>query len=296
MAFVSSVEINDARDGTDSQAKEKSTHTRVRTFRVIMSSPTDTADMVLAQCPILCAPYPGYPSLVLLNRHAAPLDKKNKLVWIVTLTYGLMDASSDPNNNPQQPNPIDDARQIDWATETIQEQVWEDKDGKAILNSAGDYFENGVTRDRTSWSVTITQNVVGVPAWIDTFRDAINATECIIDGVNFDAYQCKVRAITISRWMQRNFIPYRVLKIVIAIRDDWRKYILDEGLNSLNNKPYDPNFGKKVPAVLANGQKTTRPVPLDGNGHVLDPSTPATAVFIQVNLYNQMQFSVLPIQ
>ncbi len=294
MSFVSMSEINQGRQGSDEQAKGQASKTRTKVYRVIMSSPTDTADTVLANCPILCSPYPGNSSFALIHRHAAPESAKNKLVWIVTLTYNLIDASFGPLN-PLQQNPLNDLPQSTWRTVTTQEPTWEDYEGNAILNSAGQYFENGVKRDWMTWQVTIVRNVQRVPLWINTFLDSINESPCVVDGVQFGAYQCKLQSLEISRWQQRNGVLYRSLTLVIGIRDDWRRYILDEGMLALDNNPASPTYGKPVPAVLANGQKATRPVPLDGNGHVLANPTPGTCKFITVNLYLPQNFNLLPI-
>jgi len=286
-------EISTGREGSDETSGKKDTHRRARIFRVVTENPTDGQDLVLAACPLPMSAYPDDHRLVLTSRRAVQ-DGKTKTVWIVTLTYSLGDSTSD-QGNPQQPNPLDDSRQIDWSTETRQEPTHQDADGKAILNSAGDYFENGVMRDVTSWIVTIVQNVPEVPDWIDDYRDAVNDDQSSIEGDVYPAKSMKVRSIKLSRWQVRNDVAYRQLTIVIAIRDTWHKKILDEGLHALNGNGGDPDYGKRMAAVNANGQKVTRPVLLDGAGHVLANPTPATAQFIDVKLYNEKDFSVLPI-
>jgi hypothetical protein len=233
----------------------------------------------------------------LSSRHAAP-DSHGKMIWTVTLTYTLNDGSQNNNQNPKQPNPLDDARQIEWATETIQLPTHYDFQGNAILNSAGQYFENGVMRDVMNYLVTFTMNVAGVPSWVNSYFDAVNAGPVTIEGLNFAAKQLKVKSINISRWQRRNFIPFRVLKLVLAARATWDRKLLDEGLlvKGKNQAGGGTYYGPPAPAILSNGQKATRPVLLDGNGNVLANPGPGNAVFLTFTLYPLKDFSQLPIQ
>lgn len=294
MAVTSAYEIGNGREGSDKSTGKRNTRTRTRIFRVVTNNPHDGSDLVLAACPPLASFYPTASGFVLTERKAAQ-DGRMKTIWTVTLVYSLGDTDSS-QANPQQADPLDDSRQFDWTTQTRQEPTHQDKDSKAILNSAGQYFENGVVRDVTTWQVTITQNCIGVPSWFDNYRDAINSSSIKIDGFQFNAYQVKVMSIKIGHWQTRNDIAYRPLTIVLGIRTSWRKMILDEGLVALNGNPNDPNYGKPALAIMADGRKATRPVPLDGSGNVLANPSPSTAKFITVKLYPEMDLSQLPIQ
>ncbi len=139
MSVVSVKEIHDGREGGDSVSQNSSEADITRKFRVITDAATDDAETVLAACAVLGATHPTVSGMFIKSRRAVN-EPFSKLVWIVTLKYAL--------KYEMHENPLSQPAEITWQTETSQENATADKDDEAILNSAGDYYEDGVPTEK----------------------------------------------------------------------------------------------------------------------------------------------------
>ena len=74
-------------------------------------------------------------------------------VWVVNCSF-----SSKRESNP---DPTADPVDFEWDSEEFKEVAAFDRDNKAILNSAGDYFPDPLTRDRSHKVATIAANMTG---------------------------------------------------------------------------------------------------------------------------------------
>ena len=290
MAIVSVKEISDGRGGEETYAKNKCIVKDTRVFRAITDSNYDSASDVLgnATIPILGQEHPKNSALC-CNARRPKQDSKSKRIWTVTCDYTTDWSSSDGSGLKQ--DPTMDRALVEWATEVTQIPVFEDKDGNAILNSAGYYYINGLKAEDTTWVVTVTKNMASVPIWILNYRNAINSSGFLLDNVSIPARAAKIRQISIGHWQLRNKIWFKQLKLVLKLQDDWSKWVLDEGLYQID--PDDST--KRVPCVDSKNQKVRVPVPLDGSGVQLSNPSPSTAVFREHKIYPELSFSSLPL-
>ena len=279
MSLLSAAEIHVGREGTDDE-KSKS---RTRTFRVIMDHPYDDADEVLDEFVGIGTLHPYDPTLIVSRRRAAQ-ENFSKVVWIVTLTYRQRDKSE---------NPLDDPIEVSWNTNTAQIDFHYDKDGNAVLNSAGDVYEDGAKDEWASWVATVHRNITTFPAWLVGYENAINSSAFEIDGFMVGVRGAKVKSIAISKWQKRNGIYYRELNMSIAFKTTWVKYLLDQGLRRIITVL---DYDVLLPCLIEGGKvEATRPVPLDGSGGQLPLplADPSDAVFNAHYIFPELPFAPL---
>lgn len=205
---------------------------------------------------------------------------KDKFNWVVTANY---DSSFELTENP-----LSQPAQISWDGENFEEIAIFDRDGKAVLNSAGDPFEN-LFRERTRRVINVMKNVAAVPTWIITSEDAVNSSSFVIDGFTVPTGKAKLSAPRLGPWQKRNAYTYREMTMTIKLnKDGWAAQPLDAGFR------FKSGTDRKV-ITNTDGTLPTSPVCLNGSGAVLANPSPVNAVFGSFNLYPALDFNTLPL-
>jgi hypothetical protein len=203
------------------------------------------------------------------------------LAWHVTTGYS---SARELNEDPE-----DDEVLIDWNSEIYQEIVQFDVNGKAVLNSAGDYFIDPTpSRDAIHMIARIEANVTDVPPFIISYQNAVNDNVVNIGGLICAAGLVKVQRMTIGKRQARNdttFYPFSYEAHVHS--DGWRLRPLDAGFRQIE-------YGELVQIKDGLGDEVTTPVPLDGAGQVLISPSPETGVFGDFTIYPELDLTVLP--
>lgn len=201
--------------------------------------------------------------------------------WAVTANYST--------DIEMELNPWFDPAVIEWDGENFEEVALYDTSGNAILNSAGDPFEN-VMRERTRRVVTVTKNITSIPTWIITAEDAVNSDPFILQGITIGTGLAKLGAPKIGRKQRRDIFDFYEMTMVIKLnKDGWALTPLDAGFR------YRDGSGNLARCISDDGTDATQPIPLDGSGAILADPTPATAVFETFNTYPAFDFNVLPL-
>jgi len=201
--------------------------------------------------------------------------------WTVTATW---DSAVEIGENP-----LFEPAAIDWDGENFEEVLIVDRNGYAVLNSAGDPFENSM-RERTRRVISVVKNVASVPSWILDAEDAVNSSTFIIDGFAVSAGLAKLNAPKLGRWQTRNGTSFRELTMQIKLnKDGWNYKPLDVGYR------YKNGLDERIRIVNDDGTDITTPVCLDGTGLVLTNPSPASAVYGDFEQYPQYDFNLLPI-
>ncbi len=289
--LVSLQEIGPGGNAEDEVSNKASVTRATRTFRGVCDSPFDDGGTVLQGCDLPGAQHPTWNFLYLRRRHA-DRDSRSKLVWIATLSYG--------NELQLQINPLAEPALVGWATETAQvpaiRDSGPDKTGtnpRAILNSAGQVFDNYPGRDDSIWIATIRKNLASLSPEIFVYIDGVNLDTVVIDGRSFQPGQCKVMAIDVPlEWSYRNGVQYKQVAFKIGCRHDWQTHMLDQGL--VAQQMVGGGY-QTVRLVHQDGTLCPRPVLLDGSGHSLQqvlghPPTPADAHYINSDVYSWVPF------
>lgn len=289
MSVISVDEINDGRGGGEELVESGAKSKDSRKFRVLTNSATDAADTVLASCIRLGTAHPTAYGLWATSRNATS-HSKSKLAWVVTINYtserygsfGLTD------------NPLNQRAEITLQTESTREIANKDKDGEAILNSAGDYYEGGVPVEVSHLAFSIVKNIANTPSWLNDYRDAINNDIFYLDGVQVTVRTAKLSQIAIGKWAMQNKVWYRQLTMTIKIRDTWVANVLDRGLYRFVIDP-DTGLNKRVKCIDNDGVEANTPQMLDGAGYQIPLPTPANVYFYDHYPYPEMPFSALPL-
>jgi hypothetical protein len=286
MAIEYAREIHTGRGGGDSLRSGAIQADDTRVWRVKTTSPYDGPTDVLSATgiPVGGEQHPDDPNLYVSSRRAVN-EAFSKLVWIVTIQYQLAILGKSTN-------PVSDPAEITWNTETTEREVHWDRDGNAILNSAGDYYEDGVKAEFADWTVRMKKNLAFVPQWIMSYRNAVNSDDVYIDGVFVEAGTAKITGLQIGPWQIRNSVPHRSVEIAVKITDDWASHPLDMGLFKLVATGSGSGSGyKRVRITDGDGVPVSKPVLLDGSGGVLENPSPATAVFGEHDIFSALPFS-----
>lgn len=281
MGLESINELHTGRSGSDKTGDKGTTATYKRMFRIIMTSQFDGTSEVAAAMPSIGSVYP-YDAFATCTGRTVTSHDKAKRMWLGTANY---------STKGKLENPFDDPAIITWNTTTTVEPFYKENDGTAILNSAGDYYEEGLKDDVSRWTVSIVTNQPGVPLFIDDYRDAVNSDDVLIDGLLVPMETGKVSGIRIGRDEDRNGIFYRVFQLDIKIKDSWLREVLDQGMHRK-----DPNnAAKRIRCTNDDGKDATKLKLLDGNGAQLANPNPGNAVFNTHDIRNLQPFAVLPL-
>ena len=261
----------------------KGIRTYTRVFRLTTSSQTDDAYTVGSNgsLPVIGNTHPSDG-----NAYCTDLDVqcvRGWRIWDVTATYSTERVLSS--------TPTSDPTYITWDTEQFQKPATQDKDGKGVVNSAGDPFIPAAQMDDSRRIVTVQKNLANVPTWILSYQDAVNSDTFTIDGRSIAIGEAKMQRVSVGPPEIRNGTTFRQVTFVIALqRDGWAMKLLDQGYNEKD--PTAPT-GRKL--IYLKGQIPSGPVLLDGTGKAqTDPKT-ANAVFLTFNVYKQQAFSSLPL-
>jgi hypothetical protein len=186
-------------------------------------------------------------------------------------------------------DPEDDEVRVSWTTEVYQEPVFQDVDGDAVVNSAGDYFIDPVpTRDATHLIARIRSNHRSIPAWILAKQNNVNSGLIQIGGLNIAAGLARMARLEIGERQRRNDIDFYSLSFEVHIhKDGWLLQPMDVGFRELE-------YGELVQIKDTLGDEVTTPVMLDGEGKAQSSPTPSSAVFGSYQVYETSDLSTLP--
>lgn len=200
--------------------------------------------------------------------------------WRVTATYDDV-YEQDPTT------PTNDDIKYSWSTEQFQRPAVVDKDGNAVVNSAGDPYNPPAMRDDSRTICTITVNATTVPTYVLTYPNVVNSDAFTIDGVSVAARYAKISRVGVSELQRRNGTAYRTVTLEMHIRNEvWDFSILDAGFRIID--PSDST--KRISARNDDGTDAAEPVLLDGAGAVLADPDPSTAVFNSHRVYSEAAY------
>lgn len=210
------------------------------------------------------------------------------LHWQISAEYSSEPLTEQEQQEENVANPLLRPAQIEWDTIEALEAIYKDKNGDAILNSAGDYFSKPVEVPRNRWGINITKNVASVPDWVLNLDSPINASAVVIGGKAFPAKTLKLRRARIGQLQIEGDYEFYVFSMLLEFnRKKWTFSALDQGLRYKSG-------GSQVP-ILVEGQPATSDVLLDGSGAVLDDPSPTSAVFLDFDIEDEFDFNNFPI-
>lgn len=285
MAVVWAGEHWDGRDGSFGSVTD---NTMTRVWKVKTNNKFDDQTVVLAH-------FTGTMGITYLSAHpsngyftARKIDAKqlaaSPYAWIVTVTYSTEPLRED-EDEPE--NPLSRPVRITWSSELSQEFTTKDKDGKPMLNSAGDPLEPW-ERDDVRWIIRLTKNFSSLPSWVANYVNKVNSSSLTIQGITLAARTCKLQALNIGEQQVQNDIPYIEVSADIAYRPDaWDVKRLDEGF-------HEKLGATRQKILLDDNNEPSEPVPLNGSGAHLSEPDPDNAVYLTYKIYEEADLNDLP--
>ncbi len=277
MAILSARELWQGRDGEDGDKARRYT----RLFRVVSDDSFELPSNIYGACGIQRGdPYPGDPG-AWCQRASKRNESFSPKIWQVTFGYS--------SEREIQPNPLNDPARITWSDEQFQRPLIKDRNGRVVLNKAGDFFDPPYMIDDARSLATVVKNVASVPSFVLDMKNVINSDVFVLDGLSIGVEKAKIRAIQISDWQERNNIRYRTLTMPIHLdKNGWQVKLANIGY-------YQKVGGQRVPCWDDNGKAVTTPVALDAAGKQITNPDPTNVPSVDVDAYELAAFSVLPL-
>lgn len=221
-----------------------------------------------------------------VERRAMQSDGDNLQNWMVTCSYvGVGDPTLEP-------------AVVSFGADRYQETTQKDRSPvpKDVRNSAEDFYEAGLTRDRTRRVLHITKNVLTYDPHAIA-EDTVNLFPFLVDRFppGFAPGTCKLDSLTADAvWYADNSdIHYWKRHAQISIdRNGWNALILDAGFHAIIAVPVLGNTRGKI--VMTDGSTPTVPQPLDGAGGKL--AVGGTPVYNSFVRYEPVDWSALNLE
>lgn len=225
--------------------------------------------------------------LFLCKRIRSKQETKSPLHWIVDADYDTEPIATDEEDKP----PLDRRAKITWNTVPYQKATEKDRTGKAIVNPAGDYFDPPIIKDLSRWTATVQKNLATVPTDVLSYRDKLNDAAFDLDGVTIPKNVAKIMAISIGDVLKEGPDEYRTLSFTLQFdeTDKWKSKPLNQGFYFIDAA----NSNKKTRCKV-NGKDCVSPQLLDTAGGQIATPTPASATFGSFDIYDEMDYGVLP--
>lgn len=220
----------------------------------------------------------------LCKKLSAKQESQAPTFWKVRATWDTVPAQGQREEDKP---PLDRVARISWSTVKYQKASERDREGLAIVNSAGHSFDPPPLKDVSRWTATVRKNVEEVPTGILDWKDVTNSSEWEIDGVTVATGVAKLMAISLSELQIEGDYAYRILQYTVEFDpvDLWKGKYLNVGY-------YDSDDAR---IVDDSGRPVVSPWPLDDDGFKINSPTTSTATFEEYDIYDQMDFSVLPV-
>jgi len=221
------------------------------------------------------------------------------LGYKVKLAYGPFDAATEGGASGAQVNnwimaPFNAPPTLRWSSEDEEIAITHDRDGKPILNKAGDPFDPPLSVPFSTPIATVTRVEKSFDsAWITYFKNSVNASTWL----GWPTESVQVKDITADRvydpdwgWLWTVTYTFAFRPSIIAddldetvIQAGWSVQVLNAGLRELVS-------GSKRP-IIFDGAPTSSPVPLKLDGSKAAPDD--DPVFLTFPVLRKTDFSLL---
>lgn len=267
MATVKEVSVQYSND------KGKRSYTRV--WEVHTETPWVYGDeAVNAVGELILQSYFGAGTQVPLLSISADMETMDGTKWKVTGNYAFPDAGETSEN------PLNAPPQINWDQTQYTKLTDRDIEGNAVVNSAGDPYQDAQEIDDPRPVLNITRNIQNFsPALAYQYRNAINADPFQGAGPG----EVKVMAIKADYQYDQQWGNYWTVSVQLQFEPlGWDRKILDQGFREKKNN--------KMVAITTSGEAVKEPALLDGTGKVL--AVGGQPVYRTHKFYPRLPFNV----
>jgi len=269
-------EIPDSRSATHTSTQRS----YKRDFWLLSDSTSDTprAAITHASLPAIGSSFPGDTNA--FCRSITVSCKEGYRGYVATCEY------SDEREMAEDPE--QDGVHISWGTESFQRPAFRDKNGKAVVNSAGDTYNPPFMRDDHRLVCSIMANFRQPSAALLQTPDVVNSGRFTIDNIRIEPRYAKISNIQVSPVQRRGNNTFRTVATEMHIRNStWDVVLLDAGFK----KKKDDDATKRVKIVNdGDGTDPTEVVMLDGNGNVLADANENNIVYRTFRIYEEKNY------
>lgn len=287
MTVVYKGEIAGERQGTDSVGN--STYTRA--FRLLTTSTADDEYDVKAHLslPSIGSVHPSHSDAYCVSKSA--VNDEPWTGWKVVCNYST-------ERTVHATDPEQDETLVSFTSEIFQEVVQKDYNNKAVLNSAGDLFQEPPLRDAARLIAHVKTNLLAVPTWILSYQNAINDADCTVGGLTVAKWCAKMQNIAVSERKKRGATSYYELSYDIYInKDTWIFQPIDNGFRiKVPSEDPDQDGKLKTAVTTLDSLEPSIPVLLNGQGEVIEIVEPdgSNVEYLEFHIYPELDFTALP--
>lgn len=196
--------------------------------------------------------------------------------WDVEISY-------DSNVEQFPDDPLSRPTLIAYSFAQFQQVATKDVNGKAIVNSAAFYFDPPPEIDQSRLVITMTRNEpIFDPILAVAYQDSINEDYWF----GFAPGLVKIQNLNGTPEQENGQYFYRVVYEFHVRWDGWKLSVLDQGFY------YRDGSGSHV-IKDADSQPIVEPALLDGSGGILSSPSPATAKYLNFDVYRSTTFGNL---
>ena len=215
---------------------------------------------------------------------------------IYTYTAEFSDEFSKDNEKATDEDPLNDLPVIKPVGGMRERALEKDRNDEAILNGAGDPIAQSVEDNTIGLSVTVNVALTDdVEALVLAMRNKVNVApiQCGRWYIGTNMARVIFPSNFLSEIKRRNEIEYQEFSYELLIDERDRHF----------GTPLNAGFRKRVSLAHpelkerildADGSQPSEPVPLDGNGLVIEDPTPSTVEYLEVGKYQEADFTLLP--
>lgn len=226
-------------------------------------------------------------------------DKAAPVKYNVTASYSSAPLSQSEKAEQVSANPLNRPSTHKWKTNKYNKAVHKDIDGKAVMNSAGEYFDPPPENELFRWTCTVTTNVEFIPAYILEFAEGgpINTDSFTIQGIGVSERCARVVDMDIGEQQTvtvgENEVNYFAFSYSLEFRrENWKLRLIDQGTREVSTD--DNRYRVPIKDDGTPPKDVKKPWPLNGLGFKLADPTPDNAVELEFSTIQEAAFGGLP--
>lgn len=215
-------------------------------------------------------------------------DRRAPCKWDIEAQYTSEPLRAGDDEQPE--DPTQKPAEAHWRSKLYRAPVVVDKDGNAIVNSAGDSFDPPPEDDFANWTVTIKKNVASLPASLINYAGAVNETSFYLQNLYVGPRVAKVMDLDIPPHQFQNGILFFPFTVQLEFRaETWNLKPLQQGWNYKDGSNRKQIVDDSTPPRPVSSQRL-----LDASGGLLANPSLSTAVFGDFRRARELDLTNLP--
>lgn len=283
---VTSVKELIKRDGNYQGVHERIT----RAWQITVDSPYENSRTIGNQTIGVSLPvlFQSHPSNLFATARSLAITHHQGLIWQAKCEYSTEPITQSERERAEQPIPTERRVKISWSAASYDKVVVKDIDDKAVVNSAGDYYDPPPAVPWERLSFHFRKNFTTPDPWILQYLNSVNSTDISILGIPIAAGMARFTQPSGGEEQEENGQIYHETTWTIeADVNTWQLELLDEGFREISDTD-------RVNITDDDGNPITSPVLLDGAGAKLPEPSLNTAVFNNHKVYYEKNYLFLP--